>query len=77
MLKLQKNHTKALEKKKEVEAKLEEQYALLKQARQELEEIVDKQSSEYAQAIGRVNHVGTKGRRIGRLKKCVYHLSSK
>ncbi len=49
-----KNHTKALEKKKEIEGRLEEQYALLKQARQELEEIVDKQSSEYAQAIGKV-----------------------
>ena len=49
-----KTHTKALEKKKEVEAKLEENYALLKQARQELEEIVDKQSADYAQAIGKV-----------------------
>ena len=49
-----KNHTRALEKKKEVEAKLEEQYALLKQARQELEEIVDKQSADYAQAVGKV-----------------------
>ncbi len=49
-----KNHTKALEKKKEVEAKLEEKYAALKQARQALEEIVDKQSAEYAQAIGKV-----------------------
>ncbi|WCO03325.1 coiled-coil domain-containing protein [Psychroserpens ponticola] len=49
-----KNHTKALEKKKEVEAKLEEKYAALKQARQALEEIVDKQSAEYAQAIGDV-----------------------
>ncbi|WP_431134427.1 microtubule-binding protein [Psychroserpens mesophilus] len=49
-----KNHTKALEKKKEVEAKLEEKYAALKQARQALEEIVDKQSAEYAQAIGNV-----------------------
>ncbi len=52
-----KNHTKALEKKKEVEAKLEEQYALLKQARQELEEIVDKQSAEYAQAVGKVTQL--------------------
>ena len=52
-----KNHTKALEKKKEVEARLEEQYALLKQARQELEEIVDKQSAEYAQAVGRVTEL--------------------
>lgn len=49
-----KNHTRALEKKKEVEAKLEEQYAALKQARQALEDIVDKQSAEYAQAIGKV-----------------------
>ena len=31
-----KNHTKALEKKKETETELEQQYALLKQARQEL-----------------------------------------
>jgi len=49
-----KNHTRALEKKKEVEAKLEEKYAALKQARQALEEIVDKQTAEYAQAIGKV-----------------------
>ena len=49
-----KNHTRALEKKKEVESKLEEQYALLKQSRQALEEIVDKQSAEYAEAIGKV-----------------------
>ncbi len=49
-----KNHTKALEKKKQVEAKLEENYALLKQARQELEEIADKQSTAYSEAIGKV-----------------------
>jgi len=49
-----KNHTRALEKKKEVEDKLEEQYALLKQSRQALEEIVDKQSAEYAEAIGKM-----------------------
>ncbi|QMU65891.1 MAG: microtubule-binding protein [Flavobacteriaceae bacterium] len=55
-----KNHTKALEKKKETEAKLEEQYSLLKQARQELEEIADKQSTEYAEAIGKVTEVEQK-----------------
>jgi len=49
-----KNHTRALEKKKEVETKLEEKYAALKQARQALEEIVDKQTADYAQAIGKV-----------------------
>ncbi|HPF96009.1 MAG: microtubule-binding protein [Mangrovimonas sp.] len=49
-----KNHTRALEKKKEIEAKLEEEYAKLKQARQALEEIVDKQSAEYAEAVGKV-----------------------
>lgn len=49
-----KNHTKALEKKKEVESKLEVKYAALKQARQALEEIADKQTAEYAQAIGKV-----------------------
>jgi chromosome segregation ATPase len=49
-----KNHTRALEKKKEVEDKLETEYAKLKQARQALEDIVDKQSAEYAEAIGKV-----------------------
>ena len=49
-----KNHIRSLEKKKEVEAKLDDNYALLRQARQELEDIVDKQSIDYAQAIGKV-----------------------
>ena len=49
-----KNHNKALEKKQETEEKLEEQYALLKQARQELEEITDKQSPEYSEAIAKI-----------------------
>jgi hypothetical protein len=49
-----KNHTKALEKKKQIEEKLEDQYSLLKQARQELEEIADKQSAAYAEAVGKV-----------------------
>lgn len=41
-----KNHTKALRKKKEVALKLKENYALLKQPRQALEDIADKQSKE-------------------------------
>ena len=49
-----KNHTKALEKKAEVEAKLEEQYALLKQARQALEDVADKQSTEYSEQLSKV-----------------------
>ncbi|HKJ49601.1 MAG TPA: hypothetical protein VJ973_10950 [Christiangramia sp.] len=49
-----KNHTKALQKKAEVEDKLEAEYALLKQARQALEEIADKQSTEYSEALSRV-----------------------
>ena len=49
-----KNHIRSLEKKKEVESKLDENYALLRQARQELEDIVDKQSADYAQAVGKV-----------------------
>ncbi len=49
-----KNHTKALQKKKETEDKLEEQYAVLKQARQELEAITDKQSTEYSEAISKI-----------------------
>ncbi|AUC76727.1 microtubule-binding protein [Olleya sp. Bg11-27] len=49
-----KNHTKALEKKAETEAKLETQYALLKQARQALEEVADKQTTEYSEALSKV-----------------------
>ena len=49
-----KNHNKALEKKKETEDKLEEQYALLKQARTELEEVTDKQSTAYSEAIAKI-----------------------
>ena len=55
-----KNHTKALEKKKETEDKLEEQYALLKQARLELEEISDKQSTAYSEAIGKITELEQK-----------------
>ena len=71
-----KNHTKALEKKKEVEAKLEEQYALLKQARQELEEIVDKQSAEYAQAVGKVTTVEQKVEELEGLKNAYTTLAA-
>ena len=49
-----KNHTKALEKKAEVETKLEAHYALLKQARQALEEVADKQSTDYSEALSRM-----------------------
>lgn len=71
-----KNHTRALEKKKEVEAKLEEQYALLKQARQELEEIVDKQSAEYAQAIGKVTTLEQKVEELEGLKNAYTTLAA-
>ena len=71
-----KNHTRALEKKKEVEAKLEEQYALLKQARQELEEIVDKQSADYAQAVGKVTTVEQKVEELEGLKNAYTTLAA-
>lgn len=71
-----KNHTKALEKKKEVEAKLEEQYALLKQARQELEDIVDKQSAEYAEAIGKVTALEQKVEELEGLKNAYTTLAA-
>ena len=71
-----KNHTKALEKKKEVEALLEEKYALLKQARQELEEIVDKQSAEYAQAIGKVTELEQKVEELEGLKNAYTTLAA-
>jgi len=49
-----KNHTKALQKKKEVEEKLETEKSLLSQARQELEEVVDKQSTAYSETLSKI-----------------------
>jgi len=71
-----KNHTKALEKKKEVEAKLDEHYTLLKQARQELEEIVDKQSAAYAQSIGKVTSLEQKIEELEGLKNAYTTLAA-
>ena len=71
-----KNHTKALEKKKEVEEKLEERYALLKQARQELEEIADKQSSAYAEAVGKVTTLEQKIEELEGLKNAYTTLAA-
>jgi hypothetical protein len=71
-----KNHTKALEKKKEVESKLEEQYALLKQSRQELDEIADKQSTEYSEAIGKVTTIEQKVEELEGLKNAYTTLAA-
>ncbi|WP_452596917.1 microtubule-binding protein [Pontimicrobium sp. MEBiC01747] len=71
-----KNHTKALEKKKEVEDKLEEQYALLKQARQELEDIADKQSAEYAESIGKMTALEQKVEELEGLKNAYTTLAA-
>ena len=71
-----KNHTRALEKKKEVEAKLEEQYALLKQSRQELDEIADKQSTEYSEAIGKMTTIEQKVEELEGLKNAYTTLAA-
>ncbi|WP_027126886.1 hypothetical protein [Gelidibacter mesophilus] len=71
-----KNHTRALEKKKEVEGKLDENYALLRQARQELDEIVDKQSADYAQAVGKVTTLEQKVEELEGLKNAYTTLSA-
>ena len=71
-----KNHTKALEKKKEVEDKLEEQYALLKQARQELDDIADKQSAEYSEAIGKMTTLEQKIEELEGLKNAYTTLAA-
>ncbi|MFC4268788.1 microtubule-binding protein [Polaribacter marinivivus] len=71
-----KNHTKALEKKKETEDKLEEQYALLKQARQELDEIADKQSTEYSEAIAKVTGIEQKVEELEGLKNAYTTLAA-
>ncbi|MGJ8666886.1 MAG: microtubule-binding protein [Patiriisocius sp.] len=71
-----KNHTKALEKKKETEDKLEEQYALLKQARQALEEIADKQTAAYSEAIGKVTTIEQKVEELEGLKNAYTTLAA-
>jgi len=71
-----KNHTKALEKKKETEDKLEEQYALLKQSRQALEEVSDKQSSAYSEAIGKVTTIEQKVEELEGLKNAYTTLAA-
>ena len=71
-----KNHVRSLEKKKEVEAKLDDNYALLRQARQELEEIVDKQSTDYAQAVGKVTTLEQKIEELEGLKNAYTTLAA-
>jgi len=71
-----KNHTKALEKKKEIEGKLEEQSALLKQSRQELDEIADKQSTAYSEAIGKMTSIEQKVEELEGLKNAYTTLAA-
>lgn len=71
-----KNHTKALEKKKETEDKLEAQYALLKQARQALEEVSDKQTAAYSEAIGKVTVIEQKVEELEGLKNAYTTLAA-
>jgi len=71
-----KNHTKALEKKKETEDSLEEQYALLKQSRQALEEISDKQSAAYSEAIGKITVIEQKVEELEGLKNAYTTLAA-
>ncbi len=71
-----KNHTRALEKKKETEDKLEEQYALLKQSRQALEEVSDKQSPAYSEAIGKVTTIEQKVEELEGLKNAYTTLAA-
>ncbi len=71
-----KNHTKALEKKKEVEDQLEEQYALLKQARQALEEVADKQSTAYSDALAKVTQLEQKVEELEGLKNAYTTLAA-
>ena len=70
------NHTKALQKKKEVEGHLEERYALLKQARQALEEVADKQSTEYSDALAKVTQLEQKVEELEGLKNAYTTLAA-
>lgn len=71
-----KNHTKALEKKEETEAELEKQKALLSQARQELEEIVDKQSPEYSEALAKITQLEQKVEELDGLRTAYITLAA-
>jgi myosin heavy subunit len=71
-----KNHTKALEKKEETEAELEKQQALLSQARQELEEIVDKQSPEYSEALAKITQLEQKVEELDGLRTAYITLAA-
>jgi len=71
-----KNHNKALEKKKETEDKLEEQYALLKQARQALEEVADKQSTDYSEALSKITIIEQKVEELEGLKNAYTTLAA-
>ncbi|WP_179320061.1 coiled-coil domain-containing protein [Winogradskyella helgolandensis] len=70
------NHTKALQKKKEVEDKLETEYALLKQARQALEEVADKQSTDYSDALSKVTTLEQKVEELEGLKNAYTTLAA-
>ncbi len=76
ILEASKNHTKALEKKAETEAKLEENYVLLKQARQALEEIADKQTTAYSEAISKVTQLEQKIEELEGLKNAYTTLAA-
>ncbi len=76
ILEASKNHTKALQKKKETEDKLEEKYALLKQARQALEEIADKQTTQYSEAIAKVTGLEQKVEELEGLKNAYTTLAA-
>ena len=71
-----KNHTRSLEKKKEVECKLDDNYALLRQARQELEEITDKQSTDYSKAVGKMTTLEQKIEELEGLKNAYTTLAA-
>lgn len=71
-----KNHNKALAKKKETEDTLEEQYALLKQARQALEEVTDKQSTDYSEALSKITTIEQKVEELEGLKNAYTTLAA-
>jgi chromosome segregation ATPase len=71
-----KNHTKALEKKKETEDELEKQQALLSQARQELEEIADKQSTAYSEALAKITQLEQKVEELDGLRTAYITLAA-
>ena len=71
-----KNHTKALQKRDEVDAQIEKATAEMQQRRAALEEVADKQSPEYSKALAAVTEIEQKVEELNGRKKAYTSLAA-